>query len=352
MRCSALPKATRPNSSQFRPTMKFRITSTLAGAFLLTFVAAATAADGPKISDPSKVDADYKFQGEYVGTISSDGGDQKFGVQIIALGKGEFNAVAYAGGLPGEGWDGSEKLTPETTGKLEGDRVVFDGDITAIIQDGNILVNGPDGEAIATFAKFERRSFTLGKEAPEGAVVLFDGTNTDAWTNGRMTDDGLLQEGVTSKQSFGSHKLHIEFRLPYQPEDRGQGRGNSGIYVQGRYEVQMLDSFGLEGKQNECGGLYSVKDPDVNMCYPPLVWQTYDIEYHQATYDSEGKVETNPRITVIHNGVKIHDNVELPGERSTTAAPIKPGTGEGPVFLQNHGCPVRYQNIWVLPIED
>ena len=162
-----------------------------------------------------------------------------------------------------------------------------------------------------------------------------------------MTEDGLLMQGTTSNKTFGSHKIHIEFLLPYMPQDRGQGRGNSGLYVQGRYEIQMLDSFGLEGKMNECGGIYSVAACNLNMCYPPLAWQTYDIEYTAAKYE-DGKVDSNPRMTVYHNGVKINDNVELPGNRNTTAAPLKAGPSKGPVYLQNHGCPVRYRNIWVV----
>jgi hypothetical protein len=110
----------------------------------------------------------------------------------------------------------------------------------------------------------------------------------------------------------------------------------------------MLDSFGLAGKHNECGGIYSVKDPDVNMCFPPLSWQTYDIDYTAAKFDDEGKLVANPRMTVRHNGVVVHEDVELPGERSTTAAPAKPGPAPGPVYLQNHGCPLRYRNIWVV----
>ena len=164
-----------------------------------------------------------------------------------------------------------------------------------------------------------------------------------------MTEDGLRMEGCTSKQTSGSHQLHIECRVPYQPEDRGQGRGNSGIYFQGRYEVQMLDSFGLEGKDNECGGIYSVAQPSVNMCLPPLAWQSYDAEFTAAKYDDAGKLVANPRITVRHNGVVIHNDVELPGERNTTAAPLSAGPEAGPVYLQNHGNPVRYRNIWVVP---
>lgn len=113
----------------------------------------------------------------------------------------------------------------------------------------------------------------------------------------------------------------------------------------------MLDSFGLSGEQNECGGLYSVKKPDLNMCLPPLSWQTYDVDYTAAKYDDGGKLVKNPRVTIRHNGVIIHDDVELPGERNTTAAPIGAGPQPGPVYLQDHGNPVRYRNIWVVEKE-
>ena len=137
-----------------------------------------------------------------------------------------------------------------------------------------------------------------------------------------MTDDKLLMQGVTSKQKFQDCTVHLEFQLSYMPYARGQGRANSGCYLQSRYEVQILDSFGLDGKNNECGGLYTIKDPDVNMCLPPLVWQTYDIDYTAAKFDGDKKT-TNARITVKHNGVTVQDNVELP--KATTAAPLKEG---------------------------
>ena len=129
------------------------------------------------------------------------------------------------------------------------------------------------------------------------------------------------------------------------PNDRGQARGNSGVYVQSRYEVQVLDSFGLEGKDNECGGIYSVGAPRVNMCYPPLTWQTYDIDFRAARYDSEGKKTENARVTVRHNGVLIHHDVELPKHTPGRHAEAPEPDG---LFLQDHGNPVVFRNIWVV----
>ncbi|MEY4179095.1 MAG: hypothetical protein RLY70_2669 [Planctomycetota bacterium] len=303
-------------------------------------------AKGPVVIDPAKADADFAIQGEYAGEVESSDGKKAFGVQIIALGMGKFQAVGYPGGLPGAGWNGEPKI--ETKGEMKDGAAVFATDAgSATVKDGALTIADKNGNMVAKFARVERKSQTLGAAPPAGATVLFDGKNADAWQNGRV-EDGLLVQGTTTKAKFGSHKLHIEFRLPYQPEDRGQGRGNSGIYLQGRYECQMLDSFGLTGEQNECGGIYSVKKPDVNMCLPPLSWQTYDIDYTAAKYDAAGKLVANPRVTIQHNGVVIHKDVELPGERVTTAAPAKVGPEPGPIYLQDHGNPVRYRNIWIV----
>ena len=301
----------------------------------------------PRYTDPQQTDADFVHQGEYAGQVGEEG--QRLGVQVIAEGKGRFQAVAYFGGLPGDGWD--QETPIRAAGESKEGQIRFRTDQgSAVLKDETITVYDAEGNRVGQLPKVTRSSPTLGAKPPAGALVLFDGTpkSLENWQNGRMTEDGLLMEGTTSKRTFGDHQVHIEFRLAYQPEDRGQGRSNSGIYVQGRYEAQILDSFGLEGKHNECGGLYSVKDPDVNMCFPPLSWQTYDIDYTAARYDDQGKLTANPRITVRHNGVVIHRDVELPGDRSTTAAPVGPGPGPGPVYLQNHGCPLRFKNIWVV----
>jgi hypothetical protein len=314
-------------------------------ATFLSFSGLPAAAKGPAYVDPQQTDADFPFQGEYAGVVKIAGDEHTLGVQVIALGDGKFHAVGYLGGLPGDGWDGSERHAAD--GERQGDKVIFTSEgIKTTIEDGAITVIGESGKEYGKLARIERKSPTLGEKPPAGAVALFDGSSADAFDRGQRSDDGLLMPGCTSKQKFGSCKVHIEFRLPYMPKDSGQARGNSGIYLQGRYEVQMLDSFGLEGKNNECGGIYEIKAPDVNMCFPPLAWQTYDIDFTAAKYDGD-KVVAPPRITVRHNGVVVQDNIELPTDRGTRAAPMKPGPEPGPIYLQNHGNPVRYRNLWV-----
>ncbi len=315
---------------------------------LLMTLASSLLAQSPRYTDPEKTDADFAWQGEYVGQVGED--RQRLGMQVIAQGQGRFQAVVYFGGLPGDGWDRQEPI--RATGQREDERVTFKAQQgSTVLENGAATLYDPQGKRIGQLSKVTRSSPTLGAEPPDGAIVLFDGTTAslENWHNGRMTDDGLLMEGTTSKQTFGDHQLHLEFRLAYQPEDRGQRRSNSGVYVQGRYEVQILDSFGLEGKHDECGGIYSVRDPDVNMCLPPLVWQTFDIDFTAARYDDQGNLTDDPRMTVRHNGIVIHQDVVLPGQRSTTAAPVGPGPEPGPVYLQNHGCPLRFRNIWVVP---
>ncbi len=299
-------------------------------------------------TDAASAGADFAVQGEYTGELGGPDDKQTWGVQVIARGDGKFDGVAYLGGLPGDGWDGSEKIPVqgETVGavtKLTSEKG------SATIEDGVMTVVSSEGNQVGTLKRTIRKSPTLGKKPPKGAVVLFDGTSADNFRGGRLTDDGLLMEGVTSKQTFGSFRLHLEFRLPFMPFARGQGRGNSGCYLQGRYEVQILDSFGLEGKNNEAGGIYTISNPRVNLCYPPLSWQTYDITYTAAKFDDSGKKTADARITVEHNGVVVQDDVKL--THSTTASPLKEGPENGPIYLQNHGNPVRFRNIWLVPTD-
>ncbi|MCC7421992.1 MAG: DUF1080 domain-containing protein [Planctomycetaceae bacterium] len=306
----------------------------------------AHAEDKPIVAvTPEEAGPDFAIQGEYTGEVKHGDVAAKVGVQVIALGKGKFHAVGYIGGLPGDGWDRKEKK--EADGELKDGVVTFQGEKgLGEIKDGALTVKTAGGDVLGTLKRVVRKSPTLGAKAPEKAVILFDGTSADLWKDGRTTKDGLLMEGTTSKPMFQSFTLHLEFMLSFMPEARGQGRANSGVYMQGRYETQVLDSFGLAGKDNECGGIYSVKDSDVNMCFPPLSWQTYDVDFTAAKYDEAGKKTANARMTVKLNGVVIHNDVEVP--KSTTAAPVPEGPAPGPIYLQNHGNPIRFRNIWLL----
>lgn len=322
--------------------------SPLAALCLLASFTAAQAADAPSprvFTDPRDAGIDYALQGEYLGEVDDPEGKVKYGVQVVALGKGEFEAVGYHGGLPGDGWNQKERTSAK--GRLKDKEVHFavpDGPATAVLRDGQFRIEA-DGRTIGALKKVQRTSPTLGAKPPAGAVVLFDGTSVDKFA-GRMSPDKLLMQGAVSKDKFQDFTIHLEFRLPFMPLDRGQGRGNSGFYAQGRYEVQILDSFGLKGESNECGGIYSVGKPQVNMCYPPLAWQTYDVDFTAPRFE-DGKKVANAKMTVRHNGVLIHKDVEIP--KTTTAAIVPSESPEpGPVYLQDHGCPVRFRNIWVV----
>jgi hypothetical protein len=199
--------------------------------------------------------------------------------------------------------------------------------------------------------------------APDGAMVLFDGKSLDKWCKGdpkteahwKLVDGGAMQVekggNIFTKEKFGgAFKLHVEFRVPYEPNNKGQGRGNSGVYVQGRYEVQVLDSYGLDSKNNDCGAIYEVAAPLKNACKAPTIWQSYDIEYHSPKFENGKKTEP-ARMTVYQNGVKIHDDMKVPVDNTRAGAggdPSKPG----PIMLQDHGNPVQYRNLWLVQIKE
>ncbi|MEX2287545.1 MAG: DUF1080 domain-containing protein [Planctomycetaceae bacterium] len=292
-----------------------------------------------------KADADYALQGEFAGSIETEDGALKYGVQVIALGKGKFRAVGYPGGLPGDGWTRENRIEVESE-TVNGEVVFKSERARSVLTKDKLDIRTLDSKPIAELKKVERKSPTLGKKPPEGAVVLFDGKSADKFEKGRMSDDGLLMQGATSKQKFGDCSVHLEFMLSYMPEARGQQRSNSGVYLQGRHEAQILDSFGLAGDDHECGGIYEVSKPAVNMCYPPLAWQTYDIDFTAAKFDAAGKKTANARMTVLHNGTVIQKDVEVP--KTTRSAPVAEGPEPGPLYIQDHGDQLRFRNIWVV----
>ncbi|MEC8474056.1 MAG: DUF1080 domain-containing protein, partial [Planctomycetota bacterium] len=266
---------------------------------------------GKAFTDPAKAGEDYKIQGEYLGDVTTQDGNRTIGIQVIALGGGKFNVIGHVGGLPGAGWNRGDDRNEIEVQSDDGGFVFPVGDALVSFVDGQFSVEY-DGQLLGVMRKVNRKSPTLGKKSPAGAIVLFDGDGVDQFNDAKLVDGKWLgATNVWSKEKMGDHHMHVEFRTPFMPEARGQARGNSGVYVQSRYEVQVLDSFGLEGKDNECGGIYSISEPDVNMCFPPLTWQTYDIDFTAARYDSNGEKTANARVTVRHNGVLIHDNREL-----------------------------------------
>jgi hypothetical protein len=324
-------------------------------AFLFAFCAFACtacskAAPEPEIVDPAEAakDPDYKFQGEYVGegTWAGEAG-VKAGAQVIAWSKGEFTAVITKGGLPGDGWKrGDARFSLK--GKREGDATTLTGKeaagkIAASDAGSELTLASADGKTKLTMKHTLRHSPTEGAKAPEGAKILFDGTTADKFTPGHLLADGNLLSEETTKGKFGDYTLHLEFRLSYKPAARGQQRSNSGVYLHACYEIQVLDSFGLEGENNECGGFYQLRKPDVNMCFPPMTWQTYDVKFVAPKYEN-GKKVANAKVEVRHNGIVIHPEFEL--------AHNTPGCqGEGPaprpIYLQGHNNHVEFRNIWL-----
>jgi hypothetical protein len=296
---------------------------------------------------------------------SAEGVATKVVAQVIALEHGEYRV-----NLLGD-FDRRVRPLAVLTGKREGDRIAlqpvlgmgnpanrWQGEISGGLFKGTIA-----GLQKGTFElkKIVRASPTLGQKAPRGATVLFDGSSLSEWHHpapggGKPASWKVLAGGsvevapsggsLVTKRAFGDFRLHLEFRTPFLRGKAGEGRGNSGVYILGRYEVQILDSYGTEGRNNDCGSLYKFAAPRVNMCSPPLQWQTYDITFKAPRFDAGGKKTASARVTVIHNGVTVHDNLELP--RPTGAAGKKPEIASGNLVLQDHANPVQFRNIWVV----
>ena len=192
-----------------------------------------------------------------------------------------------------------------------------------------------------------------GTNKPADAVVLFDGKDTSHWDPQWSVTDGAMvseKQDIDSKEKFTDYKLHIEFNEPQLgPEFKSQDRGNSGVYQQGRYEIQVLDSYHNDTyAKGGCAAVYGVADPLKNMAKPPGEWQTYDITFHAAKYKDGKKVE-NAHVTLYWNGELVQDNTEIPGP---TGGGDDEADAPGPIRLQYHGHSVRFQNIWVVPLND
>jgi hypothetical protein len=293
------------------------------------------------------------FMGQYEGTFYPD---NKFTMKatgkVIDEGSGHYRVVIHA-----KSDDPTlEGAHIEIYGGEEGSQVSLFGraggyDWHGEIKNGRLTVQSQYGQHIE-LKKIESKSPRAGEEPPEGAVVLLPykpGVKPDmsGWTNDqwKALEDGSMQivpnKGSNkTKQQFSDIKhFHIEFKLPLEPLGRGQGRANSGVYLLDAYEVQVLDSFGLVHTSGDCGGIYGVARAKINASLPPETWQTYDITFRAARLDENRKAKELPRITVILNGVKIHDNLEIPRSRHRT---------KGPIQLQDHRHNIQFRNIWLV----
>jgi hypothetical protein len=193
---------------------------------------------------------------------------------------------------------------------------------------------------------------------PKQAVVLFDGKDLSGWTrmDGKpvpwTVKDGAmvcrpLTGNISSKKTFIDLKLHLEFKVPRMFMVKGQARGNSGVFFQNRYEVQVLDSYGIDPiKKNDCGALYGMIAPSRNACLPPNEWQSFDITFHAPKLDKDKKTIRKGRITIVHNGITIIDDKEIP----KTMGRDKLGKPAS-LILQDHLCPVAFRNIWAVPLQ-
>ncbi|MGD9636881.1 MAG: DUF1080 domain-containing protein [Pirellulales bacterium] len=188
---------------------------------------------------------------------------------------------------------------------------------------------------------------------PSDAIVLFDGTDLSAWepSNTWKVKDGVLTEGkgdIHTKQSFGDVQLHVEWSSPTEPHGEGQDRGNSGVFLQDRYELQVLDSYKSKTYfEGQAGAIYKQTPPLVNVTRPPGEWNSYDIIWTAPTFNDDGTVKTPAYITALHNGVLILNHFEVVGLTPWTDAPKYEAHGAAPIRLQDHGHPVRFRNIWV-----
>jgi hypothetical protein len=296
--------------------------------------------------------------GLYEGQWKAGRESGKLTVQLRPLGDGSYDGfallrlgtnlhgVARLSGKPGEkdslrlsstSWTGSSAKTLQ--------EVQWEGEI----RKGRLQASAKGATGSLKGKRATRKSPTLGAKPPKGALVVFDGTDRGLFR--QFTWDivgGAMQVkkgDLVARERLTDFQLHIEFRTPYMPKARGQARGNSGVYLQSIYEVQVLDSFGLYPlAQNDCGSIYAIKAASGNHCLPPMEWQTYDIILRNG-----GPGQT-PEITVRHNGVVTIENARVP------SGIIGKGGGGGTpdggfLKLQDHGNPVQFRNIWVLPLK-
>ena len=369
-------RAERSDSSFNFPISGYRVALL---TMVLTFPLLVASCGGLMTADPvaeaeKSITTADPFMGDWQGSWELNDGTQAgpLVAQVIALGNGKYRAVCFSEfDIRSEPRavleDGVEDSKASFAGKADSEGGEID--VKAGIEGDNLTgsFKGYDFSGTFELTRVIRLSPTLGDKPPAGAVVLFNGKNFKQWEHipprvkkgqkpkpapktvqwnldkkQRLMEVEPGSGSIVTKKKFTDFKLHVEFRLPFMPDKRGQARANGGVYLQGRYEVQVLDSYGLDGLDNECGGIYKVGRPAVNMCAPPLQWQTYDITFHAPKAGKPAKT------TVVHNGVPIHEDRVLP--KPTGGALDQDVNEPGGIYLQDHGNRMQFRNIWLVEL--
>ncbi|WP_158970623.1 DUF1080 domain-containing protein [Paraglaciecola sp. L3A3] len=303
----------------------------LLSAFIAVFSIAAQAKKPDKV--PTWTDYDvamkeqphFQYQGEYI--------KGKDALQVLST-VGKFYTSLYQGGLPGAGWDGSA--------------------VSHQWYDEKRIK-----QLLASYRKIDRSIKAGANPAPAEAIVLFDGTSTDKIKGAKKVGDAVLA-GFRSTDIYQDLTLHVEFLTPYKPTlaISHPDRGNSGIYLNNAYEVQISDSFAHDSDKSAWktetlikkpytwnATIYEVREPDLNLSLPALHWQSFDIDFTAPRF-VDGKKVTNAKMTVFHNGIKIHDSVEV--SKPTRGRENNAEQANGFIYFQNHHNPVKFRNIWLI----
>jgi hypothetical protein len=326
------------------------------GLIALTILCPALLAREAKSAESFYPEEKDPFMGNWVGRWSDDEEvDPDISAQIIPSGRNRYTLR-----LASKLFMRSPVLAVMEARAKDGVLEFSDKNYRVKVEKGVLTGGRASGKSTFTMKPYILEVASLGTPAPEGAEVLFDGSNFDAFTGAdgwEIVGDAMMvrpgTDDVESRNHYLDAHLHVEFRTPLQPTESGQSRGNSGVFLQGKYEVQVLDSFGLEGTYDECGALYKLSAPHVNACLPPGEWQSYDIHFTAARFAEDGSLTANPRITVYHNDILIHNDLELSWitawkEKERLQPPPKEA---GPVILQSHRSHfVQFRNVWIKPL--
>ncbi len=322
------------------------------------------------------------IQGNWVGdwTLDKDAGGGKQTAKVVSLGNGDYlgSFTAYDGSeQQNETFKFNIRGTADTDGNVHFETTISLGgrlgtfEWKAVIKDGKFTgryTNNKNYTGRFSLDREEKKVDALGMKPLPGAVVLFDGKNFDHWrrldnetisweiVDGTMRINPstkikgeIIKSHLVSKQTFKSAQIHLEYRTPFLPKARDQERGQSGVFLNGCYEIQILDSFGVDASDEVAGAIFKRKAPTQNVSLPPREWQAMDITYIGPKFDENGKIKTAGEITLVHNDVMVLDQIRM--QEPTDGAIRKPSSEPSGLILQDAGHCVEFRNIWLVVLE-